>query len=294
MDTQTFFSHSRKQIEEKLNDLLFCPSQIPFSDLFTSASYSLAGPGKRLRPLLVLATGATYGVSLDKALIPACALEMIHTYSLIHDDLPCMDDDDLRRGKPTLHKIVPQWQALLTGDFLLTYAFEILSTAPQLNAEQKVALVHSLSTHAGAHGMIGGQMIDLMCEGETIDWELLEKMHQGKTASLIAAALQFGAIIAEASPTDVALLKQAGYAAGVAFQLIDDVLDYTSTEQELGKPIGSDHKKSKATAVTLLGVDSAKQKAVDLLEAADTHLKSLSRPSPLIRALFDQMVNRRK
>lgn len=294
MDTHTFFSNSRTQIEEKLNQLLFCPSEIPFSDLFTSANYSIAGPGKRLRPLLVLATAATYGISLDKAIIPACALEMIHTYSLIHDDLPCMDDDDLRRGKPTLHKIVPQWQALLTGDFLLTYAFEILSNAPNLSAEQKVALIRSLSTHAGAHGMIGGQMIDLMCEGQKIDWELLEKMHLGKTASLIAAALEFGAIIADVPVTEVALLKKTGLAIGVAFQLIDDVLDYTSTEEELGKPIGSDHKKSKATVVTLLGIDLARQKARDLQETADAFLNALSRPTPLIKALFDQMVNRRK
>jgi geranylgeranyl diphosphate synthase, type II len=292
MDNHAFFSSSRKQIEEKLDELLFCPSEVRFSALFSSARYSIAGPGKRLRPLLVLATAATYGISTDKAIIPACALEMIHTYSLIHDDLPCMDDDDLRRGKPALHKVVPEWQALLTGDFLLTYAFEILSNAPHLSAEQKVALIRSLSLHAGAYGMIGGQMIDLLCEGKNIDWDVLETMHLGKTASLIAAALEFGALIADAPTAEVALLKKTGLAIGVAFQLIDDVLDCTSTEEELGKPIGSDQKRAKATAVTLLGLDTARQKATELLDAAAIYLNTLSNPTPLIKSLFHQMVNR--
>ena len=262
--------------------------------MFASARYSLLSPGKRIRPLLALAVAESYGVPLDHALHPACALEMVHTYSLIHDDLPCMDDDDLRRGKPSLHKIVPEWHALLTGDYLLTYSFEVLANAPHLDADQKLSMIRSLSSHAGAHGMIGGQMIDLHFEGQTADWNILEQMHRGKTAGLIIAALEFGGIIAKAPLSDISSLKKAGLNLGIAFQLIDDVLDCTSTQEELGKPIGSDKNKAKSTAVSLLGIPQAKEKAAVLLESAVKQLNKLSRPSPLLLALFDQMVNRRK
>jgi geranylgeranyl diphosphate synthase type II len=294
MQTETFLLDCRTQIDDTLDKLIPPREDLPYSALFASARYSLSAPGKRLRPLLVLATAASYGIPVEKALIPACAMEMVHTYSLIHDDLPCMDDDDLRRGQPTLHKMVPEWHALLTGDYLLTYAFEILAEAPSLSADQKVALVRALSSRAGAHGMIGGQMIDLLSVGQTVEWDILEKMHLGKTAGLIAASLEFGGIIAGAPDSDMASLKTIGLSIGIAFQLIDDILDYTGTEEELGKPIGSDQKGGKATAVPLLGINPAKQKALALLKAVDAHLNALSCPAPLIRALCDQMVNRSK
>jgi geranylgeranyl pyrophosphate synthase len=292
-DVNPFLLTLRKRIDDTLNELIPSSTDLPYSTLFTSARYSLSSPGKRLRPLLVLATAASYDTPIEKALIPACAIEMVHTYSLIHDDLPCMDDDDLRRGQPTLHKIVPEWQALLTGDYLLTYAFEILSSEPHLSAEQKIALIHSLSTRAGAEGMIGGQILDLLCVGQSVEWETIEKMHLGKTAGLISASLEFGGIIAQVSTADRESLKNLGLAIGTAFQLIDDLLDYTSTEEELGKPIGSDQKGLKATAIPLLGIELTKAKAEQLLKVADTHLSALSRPTPLIRALCNQMVNRR-
>lgn len=294
MEIDTFLKNARKRIDDKLNELVSSSLDLPYSTLFNSAHYSLSAPGKRLRPLLVMATIESYGLSDETALIPACAIEMVHAYSLIHDDLPCMDDDSMRRGKPTLHKMFPEWQALLTGDYLLTHAFEVLADAPCINADQKVALIRSLSSRAGAHGMIGGQMIDLLSVGQSIDWKLLEKMHLGKTAGLIIAALEFGGIIANAPAKDIEALRETGQAIGVAFQLIDDVLDYTSTEQELGKPIGSDQGKAKATAVPLLGIDATKEKAALLLQTADENLSMLSRPAPLIRALINQMVNRRK
>ena len=288
-----FLSNARAKIEETLDTLLKLPNDLPYSSLFDSARYSLLSPGKRLRPLLVLAAAESYGALESHALHPACALEMIHTYSLIHDDLPCMDNDDLRRGKPTLHKVYPEWHALLTGDYLLTYAFEVLVRAPHLNAEQKIALVRCLSSHAGAHGMIGGQMIDLLFEGKTVDWGILEQMHRGKTASLITAALEFGGIIANAPAKDMDLLRQSGMAIGVAFQLIDDVLDYTGREEELGKTIGSDRENAKSTAVSLLGIQKAQEKADLLLQTAEESLKGLSCPHLLLHTLFTQMVNRR-
>jgi geranylgeranyl diphosphate synthase, type II len=294
MNIDLFLQSARAKIDERLPQLIAQSSDLPYAPLFSAARYALLAPGKRLRPMLVLAVAESYGIDQDHALVPACALEMIHTYSLIHDDLPCMDDDDLRRGKPTLHKVYPEWHALLTGDFLLTFAFEILSSAPFLDADQKLALVHSLSSHAGAQGMIGGQMIDLLSEGQSVDWKILEQMHRGKTAALITAALEFGGIISRVSPHDLNALQKAGSSIGIAFQLIDDVLDDTGVQEELGKTIGSDRGKDKATAVSLLGIEQAKVKADLLLQTAEENLSALSRPTPLLRALFDQMINRRK
>lgn len=294
MEISTYLNNARKQIDSKLEELTGSYSNVPYFTLFDSARYSLSAPGKRLRPLLVLATAASYAVPLETALAPACTIEMIHTYSLIHDDLPSMDNDDMRRGQPTLHKVFPEWQALLTGDYLLTHAFEVLANAPHVTGDQKIALIRTLSSRAGAHGMIGGQMIDLLSVGKEIDWDLLEKMHVGKTAALIVASLEFGGIIAGAPEKDLEALRKTGFAIGVAFQIVDDILDYTSTEQELGKPIGSDRGKSKATAVPLLGTDGAKEKAAELLQVADENLRALSQPAPLIKVLIDQMVHRRK
>lgn len=294
MEIGPFLVKASTQIEEKLAQLIPSQEREAYSALFASARYSLLSPGKRLRPLLVLAVAESYGASWDQALIPACAIEMIHTYSLIHDDLPCMDNDDLRRGKPTLHKVYPEWHALLTGDYLLTYAFEIVASAQNVSAEQKIALIRSLSHHAGASGMIGGQFIDLANEGKSVEWSLLEQMHRGKTASLIAAALECGGIVAHASHEEISLLTQAGLTVGVAFQLIDDILDETSTSEELGKSIGSDRKKQKATAISVLGIKQAQDVAEDLLKTAKRCLDALSRPTPLLRSLFEQMTHRRK
>lgn len=295
MDVEGFFRETRDRIDDHLKQLVSSLPDLPYSALFTSARYSLlSSKGKRLRPLLAMATAASFGIGPETAVAPACALEMVHAYSLIHDDLPCMDDDDLRRGQPTLHKMVPEWQALLTGNYLLTHAFEVLSNAPGLSLEQKVALVHSLATHAGAHGMLGGQMIDLLCVGKTVDWEMLEQMHVRKTGGLIVASLEFGGIIANAPEEDLHLLKRTGLAIGTAFQLIDDLLNDTGSEQELGKPVGSDREKSKATAVSLLGIARTKEKALMLLEAAGETLNALSTPTPLVRALLERMVHRTK
>lgn len=267
------------KIEETLEKLIAQRPDLPYAALFSAARYSLLSSGKRLRPLLTLAVCEGYGIPIEPALIPACAIELVHTYSLIHDDLPCMDDDDLRRGKPTLHKVYPEWHALLTGDYLLTYAFEILSTAPNLDAEQKLALVHTLAKHAGAHGMIGGQMIDLLFEESPIDWKVLEQMHLGKTAGLITASLEFGGIIARTPEKDLILLKKAGAAFGVAFQLIDDILDGPTEE-------------TKATAVTLLGVTETQTRATALVQSAKQCLNALSSPVPHLHSLFDQMLKR--
>jgi len=212
---------SRIKIDETLEQLIPRGE----SPLFDAAHHSLEG-GKRLRPLLLLAVLETYDVPIEKGLYPAAALEMIHTYSLIHDDLPCMDDDDMRRGKPTLHKAYPESHAVLTGDFLLTYAFETICNAPGLSEREQLDLIHILSNRAGSKGMVGGQLLDI--EGSE-NWE---EMNRKKTGALISAALQCGGILAGG---DLDLLTRIGVALGLVYQLVDDLIDGDGTTIHFGK-----------------------------------------------------------
>jgi len=207
-------------IEQRLNELI--PKQEGV--LFEAAAYSLLAPAKRLRPLLLLAGCQAYSIDPKRALDCACALEMIHTYSLIHDDLPAMDDDDMRRGRPTLHKVYDEALAILAGDFLLTYAFEVLVQAPSLTSEEKVALVRLLAKASGGHGMVGGQVLDLQQDPN------IERMHQQKTAALFCFALQSVAILN--GGRDAHILETFGYTLGHLFQLLDDLLDHDSPEGE--------------------------------------------------------------
>lgn len=282
---QTFRTH----IEETLTHLV---AEKPGTHalLYQAARYSLLSPAKRLRPLLMLAAVEDLKGDYELALAPACALEMIHTYSLIHDDLPCMDDDDLRRGRPTLHKVYPEGQAVLAGDFLLTYAFETVAAAPHLSDAQKVALIYSLSQGAGGEGMIGGQVIDLLLEESAVSptWEVLSVMHSKKTAALITTALDCGAIVAGATDNQRHQLRQSGQALGLAFQIIDDVLDVTGTEAEIGKPVGSDLRNAKTTAVTLLGLQEAQALAQSLLAKTESIFSSF----PLLLSLSRKLVHR--
>jgi geranylgeranyl diphosphate synthase, type II len=212
-------SFYKELIDTKLTELL--PKDSPFfPSLYAGGRYVLFGLGKRIRPLLtLLAAEMLKPESIQEALIPACALELVHTYSLIHDDLPCMDDDDFRRGLPTLHKVYSEGHAVLIGDYLLTYAFELLADAPLLTAEQKISLVGTLSRFAGGEGMIGGQMMDIENSPQ------IEQMHALKTAALFRAALGFGGIIAGATPHLLKLLDTFAIEFGKLFQIIDDLID---------------------------------------------------------------------
>lgn len=292
LDLTAYLNSHRELIEKKLDDLLKKRPQALHHQLFEASRYSLLSGGKRLRPLLCLATAETFDAPFEKALLPACALEMIHTYSLIHDDLPCMDDDDLRRGAPTLHKVYNEGHAVLTGDFLLTYAFEILSESPFLCSSQTLALIQTLARRAGADGMIGGQVVDLASEGKQIDWETLKFLHLHKTASLLMAALEFGAIIADVSDADRATLANAGAFLGLAYQIVDDILDETSTQQHLGKPIGSDLENKKATAISLLGLELAREEADKLYASSLDAFQSLSRKAPLLETITCLLIQR--
>lgn len=192
-----------------------------FSTLYQGARYSLLSGGKRIRPLLTLAAAELLGSSTLQALRPACALEMVHTYSLIHDDLPCMDDDDFRRGKPTLHKISSEGHAVLVGDYLLTFAFEVLSKAPFLSLDQRMRLITVLATAAGGEGMIGGQVLDIAQNPTTS----LKELHERKTGALFTASIQFGGIVADCSLETYEKLTLFGQKIGYLFQVVDDILD---------------------------------------------------------------------
>lgn len=242
-------------IEQRLKTLVSDTDE----PLFQAVRYSLLHPGKRLRPLLVLQATTAWGGDVEKALDPACAIEMVHTYSLIHDDLPCMDDDDLRRGRPTLHKAFDEAIALLAGDYLLTQAFSVIAQAPTLTTEQRLQLVQILSRQAAAPGLIGGQAIDIGAKGKELPEEALLVMHRGKTGALFAACLQFGATVALAHPP-LPLLQSLGEEMGVIYQCLDDLKDATSTTEMLGKTVGADAARNKPTAASLYGIEEARQK----------------------------------
>ncbi len=281
-----------KLINDTLSTLVESPLAAPHLPLYEAARYSLLAPGKRLRPLLTLATVESLSGPLEHALNPACAIEMIHTYSLIHDDLPCMDNDDLRRGKPTLHKVYTEGHAVLTGDYLLTYAFEVIANSPHLLPEQKLQLVRILAQRAGCNGMIGGQAVDIASEGKKIDWELLHFIHLNKTGALIAASFEFGGVIAQASSQEMGLLQTIGEQIGLAFQIIDDILDVTADESSLGKPLFSDLANEKTTSVSLLGLEKAKSHADGLLENASSLCRELALSSSILEELLKKMIFR--
>lgn len=251
---------SQATLLSAINDRL--DSLIPPSNflLYEAARYSLFLPAKRLRPLFLLTILKHHDVPIEMGLDAACALEMIHTYSLIHDDLPCMDNDDLRRGKPTLHKVYGEGYAVLAGDFLLTRAFEVLA-----KGGYSPELIGIIAKGAGGEGMVGGQVIDLLFEGKMIDWETLEQMYLGKTAALFSAALECGALL---SGQDQATYRNAGNYFGIAYQMHDDILDITSDEKTLGKPIGSDLLNEKANCITLFGLEKAKARALHFYQKA--------------------------
>ncbi len=232
-----------------------------------AARYSLLGGGKRVRAVLCLAVCDTMGGSQDAAESYAAGVEMLHCYSLIHDDLPCMDDDALRRGRPSCHKAFGEATALLAGDALLTAAFETLSCAPG-TPRQNVEAVRMLSRAAGANGMVLGQELDLAFEEKRATAEELRGVHRRKTGMLINAAAQMGAIAANADDAQRAAIEQYAFCVGLVFQIIDDILDVTATEQQLGKPIGSDAQQKKTTFVTLYGMEQSQEIARTLTDEA--------------------------
>jgi len=239
--------------------------------LLEAMRYSLMAGGKRLRPVLVLAAAELFGAPAERVMPAACALEMIHTYSLIHDDLPCMDDDDLRRGRPTNHKVYGEAMATLAGDALLTMAFELLgrqALVPGVTPDQAVRVVAEVAAAAGAAGMVGGQVEDIEWEGKQAPAEQLRQIHRLKTGALFRASLRAGAILAGAAAADLARLDQYAEHFGLAFQIQDDVLDVVGDAVKTGKGVGRDQKHDKSTYVSHYGLEGAKALARAEVDAA--------------------------
>ena len=234
----------------------------PQVSLIDAMNYSLKAGGKRIRPALVFAFCEALGGDKEIASAPACAIEMIHTFSLIHDDLPAMDNDDIRRGKPSCHKAFGEAMAILAGDALAVLPFEIIADTPTLTSDQKVLIISVLANSVGREGMIGGQVIDMENETRTdIDEENLKNMYRCKTGQLLAVSCVMGAICADASNDTIRAAAEYGLRLGLAFQIIDDILDITSTTEELGKPVNSDTEQNKTTFVSLYGIEKARQMA---------------------------------
>lgn len=265
-------------VNTRLSELLKGENDI----VYEAMKYSVENGGKRIRPVLVLESCKMCGGDISSALDVACALEMIHTYSLIHDDLPCMDDDDMRRGKPSCHVKFGEEYALLAGDALLTYAFEVIAGA-KLDDMKKVKAISCLSRNAGFSGMVGGQVIDLQSEGKKISYDTLREMHSKKTGALIRCAVTLGCICAGADEATTDALVNYADNIGYAFQAVDDILDVVSTEEVLGKPIGSDAECEKTTYVTLFGVEKAKQIADELTKNAIKSIDSFENSDFLVR-----------
>ncbi len=288
-----------KQERERVNRALeqFLPPRTDPGIIYEAMHYSIAAGGKRLRPLLTLAAAEALGTSGEPVLPVACAVEYIHTYSLIHDDLPAMDDSDLRRGKPSCHLVYGEAVAILAGDALLTLAFELLARFGLERGRERTALLISaeLAAAAGVAGMIGGQVLDLQSEGKTLTLAELERLDRLKTGALLKAAVRCGALAAGASDAELAALS--GYASclGLAFQIVDDLLNRESTAAELGKPAGSDQTRAKATYPALLGHSAARERVASLYREALNHLQTLefmNRPTGLLRHLAHTIVHR--
>ena len=262
------------------------------AELAEAMEYSLMAGGKRLRPILVMAAADAVGADGTQFLTTGCALEMIHTYSLIHDDLPAMDNDDYRRGKLTNHKVYGAGLATLAGDALLTLAFAVLLRQEHATESTRLAVVREMSMAAGMNGMVGGQAIDLASEGHRIPMELLRKMHMGKTGALFRAAIRSGAILGGASDTQLAALTRYADAFGLAFQITDDILDVVGDEAALGKPIGSDERNHKSTYVTLLSLERAQALAKSTVDEALDALSGFGDEAAFLRALVQMLIDR--
>jgi farnesyl diphosphate synthase len=282
-----------KLIDSVLERLLKPPPGLE-ARVYEAMRYSALAPGKRLRPLLVLASSRLFGVSRTGALQVAAAIEMVHAYSLIHDDLPAMDNSDLRRGRPTCHKAFDDATAVLAGDGLLTMAFEVLSD-PDTHGDPAVRceLVAALAAAAGSAGMVGGQMIDLIAETRTLDIGAITRLQRMKTGALIAFSCEAGAILAKTSSELRSALKGYAHDLGLAFQIADDLLDVEGSSAETGKPVGADAAAGKATFVSILGAERARAQAQLLVDQAVAHLDLFGQRAELLRQVARFVVNRR-
>jgi geranylgeranyl diphosphate synthase, type II len=292
LELDSLFAGTRTLVEVELNALLPLGNTPP-EKVHQAIRWSVFAGGKRFRPALLIATGQVFGAPISLMLKTACAFEMIHTYSLIHDDLPAMDDDDLRRGRPTCHVRFDEATAILAGDALQTLAFKTISHDEDLDAEIRVALIRELSNASGTpDGMVGGQALDIEAEARVVSGKEVEEIHRQKTGALIIAAARCGGIIAGASEKELRAISDYAAHLGLLFQITDDLLDVTATAEDLGKTPGKDARSLKATYPGLYGVEKTKEAAQQAHAGASLALDQIDHPTDTLKKIADYILNR--
>jgi geranylgeranyl diphosphate synthase type II len=292
MNIEQYISESRNAVDACLQRLLPPESARP-ATIHKAMRYSVFAGGKRVRPILALAAGESVGGKPGTLLHLGAAIEMLHTYSLIHDDLPALDNDDLRRGRPTCHKVFGEAIAILAGDSLLTRAYQVLTELPGVSDSARLAVVRELSFATGTvDGMIGGQVVDLESEGRPIVSEVLEYIHGAKTGALLTASTRCAALVAKADGVALQALTEFGRKIGLAFQIVDDLLDVTASSEKLGKTAGKDLKVKKATYPALYGNDASRKMAVELTRDAIDSIAVLGEPAEPLRCIAQFVLSR--
>ena len=292
MDIKAYLSQSKRLVEERLEKLLPPESEEP-STIHKAMRHSVFAGGKRVRPILVLASGESVAGDRDVLLNLGAGIEMMHTYSLIHDDLPALDNDDLRRGVPTCHKVFGEAMAILAGDALMTRCYQVLADIPNLADPVKVGIIREIAAATGTvKGMIGGQVVDLESEGKSVSAHVLEYIHHSKTGALLTACVRCGALAAGADTAELHALTEFGDKIGLVFQIVDDILDITSSSEVLGKTAGKDEKVKKATYPAFYGIEASKQKAKELVASALQDIRDFGDEAMPLRSIAQFIVSR--
>lgn len=292
LELESLLAGSRAVVEVELNNLLPSSAAAP-EKIHQAIRWSVFAGGKRFRPVLMLAVGQAFDAPVEDLIRTACAFEMVHTYSLIHDDLPAMDDDDLRRGRPTCHVRFDEATAILAGDALQTLAFKTIAEDDRLDAETRIALISELARAAATpEGMVAGQALDMEAETRQVNGAQLEEIHRLKTGALIVAAARCGAIIGRASESELEAVTSYGSQLGLLFQITDDFLDVTATAEALGKTPGKDAQSNKATYPALYGMEETRAAAINAHADACAALDQIDRPTDVLRRIADFILNR--
>lgn len=290
-DLKQYLKTQQKTVDAALSSFLPKATTRP-KTVHQAMRYSVFAGGKRLRPILTLAAAEACGGDEKNSLPPACAVEVMHTYSLVHDDLPCMDDDDLRRGRPTSHKVYGESMAILTGDALLTEAFTILAQTPQTKRYPLKDIILEFSVCGGSRKLIGGQVLDLKGEGQDLTKAQLIRIHENKTAALLTTSLRLGGMTANATPRQLAALTDFGYNLGLAFQVIDDILDVTQSTEKLGKTAGKDEAVNKATYPSIMGLEKSKTEARRLTKKSLGSLSVFGKKATRLEGIAHYLLDR--
>jgi geranylgeranyl diphosphate synthase type II len=291
-DIRSYLSKSRSLVDEALQRLLPSENEEP-STIHKAMRHSVFAGGKRVRPTLVLAAGESLSGNRETLVHLGAGIEMMHTYSLIHDDLPALDNDDLRRGVPTCHRVFGEAIAILAGDALMTRCYQVLADLPHADPATRVSIIREIAFATGTvNGMIGGQVVDLESEGKPVSSGLLDYIHHSKTGALLTACVRCGALAAGAGPADLKSLSEFGNKIGLVFQIVDDILDVTSSSEILGKTAGKDEKVKKATYPAFYGLDASRQKARELMESALADIEAFGDRADSLRRLAQFIVSR--